>query len=370
MADSIPEGILREHVLEAISRFNAGVPHQFADSTAYDLLHDGNRYPPKAIVGMASEVLTGIPFSPKDFKGGLESKCFRILQENGFEIVPKLAGRSNTWLFQGNPKLFDIDDYLTRYQQLVYWRTPTHRNSISLGDRAFMWRSGESSGIIASGVVVELPAIDPHLKHPEALGADLWMADELAARRTAPDVPKVGISLDSVRLTEEEGMIPRTILKDDPSLSQNTIIRQPNSTVFSVTPEQANRLEELWGGSISKFNDSFEASALEGDKKVYSHRRRERSRFLVGKKLEQARRAGAIRCEVCHLSEAGAYPPPFASRIFEVHHLMPLSQVETPRKTTLDDLAVVCANCHRAIHATNQVEKNFLELKLSFERGD
>lgn len=87
---SIPEGILREHVLEAISRFNAGIPHQFADSTAYDLLHDGNRYPPKAIVGMASEVLTGIPFSPKDFKGGLDSKCFRILEENGFEIVPKL----------------------------------------------------------------------------------------------------------------------------------------------------------------------------------------------------------------------------------------------------------------------------------------
>jgi len=86
--------------------------------------------------------------------------------------------------------------------------------------------------------------------------------------------------------------------------------------------------------------------------------------------LEQARRAGAIRCEVCHLSEEESYPQPFASRIFEVHHLMPLSQVETPRKTTLDDLAVVCANCHRAIHATNQVEKNFLALKQSFGKGD
>jgi hypothetical protein len=275
-----------------------------------------------------------------------------------------------TWIFQGNPNLFDIDDYLTRYQQLVYWRTPTQRNSIALGDRAFMWRSGDSSGIVASGVVVELPAIESQLKHPEALGADLWIADELAARRTDPNAPKVGISLNSVRLNEEEGMISRSLVKEDPILSQNTIIRQPNSTVFSVTPDQASRLEEVWGGLVTKLNESFETSAIEGDKKLYSHRKRERSRFLVGKKLEQARRAGAIRCEVCQITEAGVYPQPFAARIFEVHHLMPLAQVETPTMTTLDDLAVVCANCHRAIHATAQVEENFLALKRSFGESD
>jgi predicted HNH restriction endonuclease len=45
---------------------------------------------------------------------------------------------------------------------------------------------------------------------------------------------------------------------------------------------------------------------------------------------------------------------------------MPLSQAESPRKTTLDDLAVVCANCHRAIHSTSRVEENFAALKKMF----
>jgi 5-methylcytosine-specific restriction protein A len=89
MPSIIPEGINRHHVLEAISRFDAGTHHEFADSTAYDLLHNDRRYPPKAIVGLASEILTGEKFTPKDFKGGIESKCFRILEFNGFKIVPK-----------------------------------------------------------------------------------------------------------------------------------------------------------------------------------------------------------------------------------------------------------------------------------------
>ena len=33
----------------------------------------------------------------------------------------------------------------------------------------------------------------------------------------------------------------------------------------------------------------------------------------------------------------------------EVHHLRPLAEMDGPVETTLDDLAVVCANCHRMI---------------------
>jgi hypothetical protein len=47
-----------------------------------------------------------------------------------------------------------------------------------------------------------------------------------------------------------------------------------------------------------------------------------------------------------------------AASIFEVHHNSPLASAATRRRTTLAHLAVVCANCHRAIHATSQVEEN------------
>jgi predicted HNH restriction endonuclease len=281
--------------------------------------------------------------------------------------VPIAASRS-TWILQGNPKLFDIDDYLARYP-LIYWRTPTNKNRIYLGDRVFMWRAGEDSGIVASGVVVELPTTDENLKHPDALGADLWMAEKQIERRNDPNVPKVGVAIDSVRLTLEEGMIPRSKFLEDSALSGSRIIKLSNGTVFPVTSDEATRIHELWRGGFAAVSDSAEASAIEGDKKLASHRRRERSRFLVAKKIQLARSQGPIRCEVCLLSEDGAYPPTFSSRIFEVHHLQPLSDSDSPVKTTLQDLAIVCANCHRAIHATKSVEENFKLLKQTLSKG-
>jgi hypothetical protein len=32
---------------------------------------------------------TGTPLGPHDFKGGLKTICFRVLRENGFEIIVK-----------------------------------------------------------------------------------------------------------------------------------------------------------------------------------------------------------------------------------------------------------------------------------------
>jgi hypothetical protein len=45
------------------------------------------------------------------------------------------------WVFQGNPKIFDIDDYVARYPELIYWRTPRHQSQITVGDRAIIWRA-------------------------------------------------------------------------------------------------------------------------------------------------------------------------------------------------------------------------------------
>ena len=105
-----------------------------------------------------------------------------------------------TWVFQGNPEMFDVDDYVARYPELVYWRTPRYAKQISIGDRAFLWRAGPNAGAIAVGTVVEAPTRASTVLHPEALGSDLW-------RTVAPDAnePKTGIHLDEVRLSDEDG---------------------------------------------------------------------------------------------------------------------------------------------------------------------
>jgi 5-methylcytosine-specific restriction protein A len=89
MSDQIPDGILSTHILSAITDLNNGVTHDFGDSTGYDLLFKGRRYPPKAVIGLAAEKVNGQKLGPYDFKGGLNSRCFRILEANGFNIITK-----------------------------------------------------------------------------------------------------------------------------------------------------------------------------------------------------------------------------------------------------------------------------------------
>ena len=263
------------------------------------------------------------------------------------------------WIFQGHPRVFGIDDYLARYPMLIYWRVPRYQSEVAVGDRAFIWRAGAESGVIASGIVVEAPVIASEVLHPEALGDDLWFAE-----KPKDDEPKVGIALDSVRLSVDEGMLPRAIVKDDPLLQCGTIIRMPNQTVFRLDDSERKRLEELWVTVRGSETEEYEPSATEGKVQIRAHRRRERSRFLVKKKLEEFRRLhGSLHCEVCAMAELGQYPSALAASIFEIHHTSPLSSAATPRRTTLVDLAVLCANCHRAIHATPEVEVNMKVIK-------
>jgi hypothetical protein len=268
----------------------------------------------------------------------------------------------SAWIFQGNPRKYDVDDYLARYPELVYWRTPRYAEDITNGDRAFLWRSGSDAGVVAIGTIVEAPVPGSSVKHPEALGNDLWQAEvpDLAESRT-------GIRLHEVRHGDKEGFLSRRVLKAHPALSRSLIIRMPTGTVFPLDPAEAATLESLWAGSMSNLGTSEIESALEGRRVMMAHYRRERSAFLRDGKIASVRDAqGYCACEICGLSEDDAYPCQFADCIFEVHHRHPLRRAADPVRTTLDDLAVLCASCHRAVHATHEVEANFAELLRHF----
>ena len=88
----------------------------------------------------------------------------------------------------------------------------------------------------------------------------------------------------------------------------------------------------------------------EGRVLTREHRRRERSRKLSRKKKEAAKAAGVLVCEVCGLDPTITYPNLGDSAI-ECHHRVPLAQLAGSVKTRLKDLALVCASCHRMLHA-------------------
>ena len=83
----IPPGLTREHILAALSDLDAGIPTRFGRSVKYDLVYEGRRYSPKAVLAQAIARMSGAVPDPYAFTGG--SMTNSRLVEFGFEVVPK-----------------------------------------------------------------------------------------------------------------------------------------------------------------------------------------------------------------------------------------------------------------------------------------
>jgi 5-methylcytosine-specific restriction protein A len=58
---------------------------------------------------------------------------------------------------------------------------------------------------------------------------------------------------------------------------------------------------------------------------------------------------GRLRCTVCGFDFAAMYGS-LGDGYIECHHTMPLSELARAKATRLEDVALVCSNCHRMIH--------------------
>jgi 5-methylcytosine-specific restriction protein A len=106
----------------------------------------------------------------------------------------------------------------------------------------------------------------------------------------------------------------------------------------------------LGGGWSELESDDELQEAPEGRLLTRRHLARERSRKLVENKRKSAmKRDGRLVCEVCGFDFVVHY----GSRgdgVIECHHTKPVETLAEGHKTHLNDLALVCANCHRIIH--------------------
>jgi hypothetical protein len=87
MPRSIPKGLTASHVLAALADLDARIPHPFGPPTGYELVHDGKRYAPKAVIGLAFRHYDGQVLSPDDFSGGEKpGHANFVLRELGFTV--------------------------------------------------------------------------------------------------------------------------------------------------------------------------------------------------------------------------------------------------------------------------------------------
>jgi len=146
----------------------------------------------------------------------------------------------NTWIFQGNPRKFDVDSYL-RSRSDILWTVGNSKmqNNISVSDVAYIWRADGnvrgSGGIVAKGYVTDLP------KPMADDGSNLWYTND------GNDIfNRVAIRIDDVRLSPENGMLLRTELEKHPVLCNLWILKWRAAILYQVTPEHAKVIGQLW----------------------------------------------------------------------------------------------------------------------------
>lgn len=213
---------------------------------------------------------------------------------------------------------------------------------IGKGDRVFLIRLGkEPKGIVGSGWVFKPPYFDTH-----------WDIQKQAEGREG-----LFVMCEWERILNPMFDVPLPI---DKLPRWDTGVRSwtPQSSGVQIPPRIVSELEALWAEHIgsSILGDVFaddEIAAFEGEERIALIRHRKREQKLRSAKLKQAmaKSNGRLACEVpgCGFDFESVYGE-LGKSFAHVHHLKPIADRNSLTLTTLDELAVVCANCHAMIH--------------------
>ena len=91
---------------------------------------------------------------------------------------------------------------------------------------------------------------------------------------------------------------------------------------------------------------------------VVSHLQRERSRLLAA----ECKIRDGYNCRVCGFRFEKRYGK-LGAEFAEAHHLVPLGKLRGQTRTRLEDLATVCANCHRMLHRMDGARGDLAKLR-------
>ena len=88
----------------------------------------------------------------------------------------------------------------------------------------------------------------------------------------------------------------------------------------------------------------------EGKILLRKHLQRERNVKLIElSKKKFIEQNGHLYCEVCGFDFEKTYGE-LGVKFIEAHHIKPVSQMAENEKTSIDDIVMVCSNCHSMIH--------------------
>ena len=304
---NIPDGITAQDVRSAIGDFVAGtVEHSFHESEKYDLLFEGNRYPPKAILGIAARRVAGRILRWSDFGGGKGSRCFNVLMNLGFEIVSKPD--------QGEQEGSDwtngeIDAALSAYLQML--RAEVAGKPFNKAETNRSLRNGALAKRSRGSVEYRMANISAVLKNLNRR----WIKGYKPAVNVGSNVEeRILDSLTRLEAINRDDLTPEA----DPQVFEQKVRK---ARLIPLTQKPTGSTEPK---RVARLTEQFE-----------------RDPAVKAWVLEHANGV----CELC------GQPAPFNDDnglpFLEVHHVKPLAEQGAD---TVENALALCPNCHRRCH--------------------
>lgn len=320
----IPSNIAREHILRAIEWIDSKSIPDERQSTKYDLLFNGNCYPPKYVISIANKFANGTVWHQSEFHGGDESNSF--LEKRGFEVVLKVKGqRYDSWTLYSNlvsSKVLDRSAIIyngTGIPREVRWFFGVEE--FQPGDKReiyLLWQGKQYSGYIkmernertrlfwrGSKLVSIIEQLFPE-----------FASKARTTKRKIVDAPVI------------------TFLKNGNEDEYELLFAEPDDLLSIINDIEAEEIEN-------------EGPVKEGKVKYYYGKRYERS--AVNRK--RAIQIHGCKCRACGFDFEKVYGER-GREFIEVHHNKPLheNEGEETEVNPETDLDPVCTNCHRMIH--------------------
>lgn len=310
----IPKNIHREHVLDAIRYIDEhGVPLK-RESTKYDLSFNNKLYPPKYVISRANVYANGEELHVSEFSGGDETNS--ILEQLGFEVIPtsekipSLEPKVRAREYENYPQI--IRDRIV-FEYLFHSRT--HR---WLDEHIIGLNSNESRGYQAMGVLHYIGLRDKH----KGIFKGMLISE----------------AIEQLRRTDGSNF----------------------SLVISSLERTAGNNSKNDNNDMGQGGDQFE----EGKENLRLHKIRERDPQLIKEaKKRFKKKYGLLFCEVCGINFEKLYGER-GKDFIEGHHKKPVHEMKEGDTTKVEDIGMLCSNCHRMIHRHPMISMEELKKSL------
>ncbi len=144
----------------------------------------------------------------------------------------QLPQKDAVWIFQANPKRYDLLDFLARPSTqpgiVDDWTLRQHAKDVSDGDTVLLWTAGDQAGIYATGTIVGESFMRPRQD---------WEPED-----APPESRTIHFRLD--RILFDHPVLRRDLI-NHPVLKDLSVIRQAQGTNFAVTEQQWEALRPM-----------------------------------------------------------------------------------------------------------------------------